>query len=222
MELLARYAPRVLTGRWTDIFEALPDGFSAPRRERAELDARFGKGASTYGELDDRTFARILDWWRPGPDDVLVDLGSGTGRFALQAAATTRIGRVIAVELSKSRAALAEEAFENLEPVFGPEQAAELRARVELRHANVLETDLSHATLAYCGSTCFPETLWRSICQRVASSASGLRSFVAPRELPDIGTGLQERGHFLGGASWMPEVRVHSFVRAGTQSRSQT
>ena len=36
----------------------------------------------------------LLDWLKPGPDDELVDLGSGAGRFVLQVALDSSTRRV--------------------------------------------------------------------------------------------------------------------------------
>ena len=71
----------VLAARLDRLYEGLASGFQTPTPDRDQLDRRAGRGAAAYGEITDAGAARVLGWLRPGPDDVLVDLGSGTGRF---------------------------------------------------------------------------------------------------------------------------------------------
>mmetsp|Transcript_9252 Transcript_9252/g.30561 ORF Transcript_9252/g.30561 Transcript_9252/m.30561 type:complete len:488 (-) Transcript_9252:28-1491(-) len=74
-------------------------------------------GCSTYGELTaegTRTLLNVLA--RPLRSAIFVDLGSGSGRVVLQAAMETEALASVGVELSPTRARLAERALAWLEP----------------------------------------------------------------------------------------------------------
>lgn len=197
---------------WSDAFKDLPDGFQAAPSDRALVDAAGGRGAAIYGELIEATFDRILQWWRPGPEDILLDLGSGTGRFAAQAAMTTEVGEVVAIELSRFRHGTAVEGIERLR-ALGPDGAA-AADRIRLVEDDFLTASLPDATLVYCGSTCFPAELWACLCRRVDRELPHLRSLIAPRPLPEDFQGrLREVGRFPGSATWMDEIDVYALGR---------
>jgi hypothetical protein len=86
---------------------------------------------------------RVLPRREVGPDDVLIDLGSGKGRIVYQAAKRYDLGRVIGVELS---AELTAAARANLAGRHGALRCAD----IELVTADVLDYDLpDDVTIVY-------------------------------------------------------------------------
>lgn len=59
--------------------------------------------APTYGELDQGYIARLLLQARLGPQDAIVDVGSGLGKLVIVAATMTDVGTAWGLELSPSR-----------------------------------------------------------------------------------------------------------------------
>ena len=80
--------------------------------------------------------AEMLAMAEVGPGDVVYDLGCGDGRIAI-AAARDHGARAVCVEIDPE---IVREAREN-------GRRAGLRDRVEVRHADLFETDLSGATV---------------------------------------------------------------------------
>ena len=103
------------------LYAGLPSGFDASAVDRDAVDRVAGEGAAVYGELLDDAARRLLTWLRPGPDDRLWDIGSGTGRLVIQAAWGTDVGGAYGVELSAERHAVA---------VAAPEETGRGRSEV--------------------------------------------------------------------------------------------
>jgi precorrin-6B methylase 2 len=80
--------------------------------------------------------ATMLSMAEVGPDDVVYELGCGDGRIAI-AAARDHGARSVCVEIDPERV---REARANV-------QRAGLRDRVEVRHADLFETDVTEATV---------------------------------------------------------------------------
>lgn len=152
------------------------------RPEEAERIRRAGS-AETYGEIQIAAAARLLAYLRPKRRDVLYDLGSGRGRFALHAALGTAVGRVVGVELARSRHSMAV-ALREAARTEGWRRAA----RLELRCADLLRVGLGDATIVYCCNTAFPDAALERLVRKVLRCRSGTR-FVstavldAPRRL---------------------------------------
>lgn len=113
--------------------------YCLPESERHQFDS-IAPSSGTYGELTVRGAATVFRLLQPTGGDVLYDLGSGTGRFVLQAALTLPRVRVVGVELSATRHAAAIKAHQRVVGVHA-------RGNLALRHADILTTPCSDATL---------------------------------------------------------------------------
>ncbi len=199
---LLRLLRRIYRGVW---------GYDVGPADAARVE-RSG-GAETYGEIRPAAAARLLAHLRLGPSDVLYDLGSGTGRFALHAALGTRVGRVVGVELARARheAAVAARA--------AARAAGRRRAdRLELRCADLLRVSLADATVVYCCDTAFPEPFLARLARKVARARPGLR-FVSTAPLdPSPRLALEEVLRL--DMSWRRRSKTYLYrVAAGGRSR---
>lgn len=186
------------------LYDGLPTGFDTPETERQALDAATVSGASVYGEIMADGARRLLDWLKPGADDVFVDLGCGTGRLVHQAALTTAVGRAIGVELSAHRIAIAHQAQQRL-------RAAQpgTAARIDWRHEDIATTSLEPATLLYAG--CFPADL-APVLGRCARRCTALRRLVTIRELGEPNAlGLEAIGRLQLAMTFGPRVQAHAY-----------
>ncbi len=208
--------PSLAAVDWQSLHDGLRDGYSAPRAERASIDAVCGRGAAAYGEIEPASLQRLLAWLAPTADDVLFDLGSGTGRLILQALCTTGVGRVIGVELCTYRHGIALAARRRLLERIAPELAETVASRIELRREDARTTNVGDATLVYLGATCFTDDLLGSIARHVALAAPELRVIATARPLPR-GTprALVEIGRIDLAMSWADRVGVHLYARRG-------
>jgi hypothetical protein len=201
-------APAAPARHWSAAYRGLDSGFDAPAADRREVDRVAGVGAATYGELLPAAVDRILRWVRPGPADVLVDLGSGTGRFLVQAVTQTPVGRAVGVELSAHRHAVATRAWRQLQSLDSG-----AARRLHLVHADLRGFDWSAAGLVWFGSTCFSREFLGAV-TRAARRASRLRRLLTTRPLPlhSLG-GLSEVGVFEVPTTWTERVDVHVYTR---------
>lgn len=198
---------------WAEVAEAGPDGFEAPPDDRYRVEAVSGEGSAAYGEILPDSATRLLRWLAPTPDDVLFDLGCGTGKLCLQAICTTPLGAARGVELSAFRHAAAEASRARLLERADPAAAAWLRERLSFHREDFREVDLASATLVYAGATAYPDPLLVGMARNVAR-AEGLRALITTRPLPPEGAALfAERGRFRLPMSWSSYERVTVYER---------
>jgi cyclopropane fatty-acyl-phospholipid synthase-like methyltransferase len=126
-----------------------------------------------------RVVNQMLSMADVGPNDVVYDLGCGDGRIAI-AAARDHGARAVCVDIDPQRV---REARENV-------RRAGVQDRVEVRHADLFQTDLSEATVV---------TLYL-----LESLNMKLRPKLQ-RELPD-GARVVSQSFSMG--DWQPEARA--------------
>lgn len=76
------------------------DGYTVAREEKAQQRAAgvFIEGIQ-YGEVKAEAFARCLDWVEPVAGEIFFDLGSGTGKAVLTAAALHPFAAATGIEI---------------------------------------------------------------------------------------------------------------------------
>ncbi len=193
-----------------DVLAEAPSGFGLPSAERDAIDAACGKGSAVYGELEDDAALRLLHALKLGPDDVFVDLGSGTGRIPMLAACATAVGSSIGVELATPRHHAAERLRSDLLARLPATERERQGMRIRFEHADLRSFDLSAATVVYAGATCFPDSLMTALCRNVAATTPRLRRLVATRPLPaPFDRIFPPIAELDLPATWSPRVRVH-------------
>lgn len=144
-----------------------------------ELTVLRARSSSMYGEIMPAATEKLLDYLRLGKDDVLYDLGSGLGKFVVQAAMTVPLRRCVGIELAASRARIAREIL------MTARQSGLLRAKeVSLIEGDFMAQDISDATVIYTCSTAFPSTLMDRMVLRLATLQTGL-ILASVRDLDD-------------------------------------
>ena len=101
----------------------------APRGERDDIDAQFGRGAAAYGEITREAATRLLRWLQPNADDVFFDLGSGAGRLVTQVAWSTPVRRAVGTAGCRLQAAGAAQALSPTSALFAPHRHCQHRDR---------------------------------------------------------------------------------------------
>lgn len=148
----------------------------SPEEEHQILLAR---SSSLYGEIMPAATERLLDYLDLGPKDVLYDLGSGLGKFVLQAAMSRPLARCVGIELASSRARIAARIL------YEAKREGLIRAKeVRLEEGNFMAYDLSDATAIYTCSTAFPSPLVDRMVLRLATLKTGLM-LASVRDLDD-------------------------------------
>lgn len=160
-----------------DLFTNI-SGFSIPTTEREKIGNE--GGAATYGEITYDSLKKVLDNLRLKNNDVFYDLGSGVGKVVVQVFLTSPVKKAAGVELSttrfqhaqKVRARLAQEGF------ITPNRTL---AFIE---DNILNENLSDATVIFMCSLCFSDQLMNQLTQKFSLLKPGLR-VVTLRHLPE-------------------------------------
>lgn len=204
----------VLLDRLRALYAAAPSGFDAPLDDRRAVERVAGEGAQAYGELREGEALRLLRWARPGPEDVLFDLGSGVGKLVLLAACATPVGRAVGVELSGHHHAVATGVLADLLAGLPPGPAGALRDRVQLVRDDLRRVDLTAATIVYACSNCFPDEVRAALAAK-AHAAPGLRALLTTRELPAPwgGERFEELGRVRVLTTWSESERVIVYRR---------
>lgn len=195
---------------WQNVLRDEPSGFDVSAEDRRAVELAAGSGAATYGEILPESARRLLTWLAPGADDVLFDLGSGSGHLVVQAVCESDVGRAVGVELSAERHAVAREGLRRLGSTLDAAGRRELARRLELRCQDLRVTDLTDATIVYVASTSFPGPLLVATCRRLERYAPRLRRIVTTRPLPSPWSRtFPPVGELDLDMSWARDVRVH-------------
>ncbi|MEZ6183963.1 MAG: hypothetical protein R3F62_03015 [Planctomycetota bacterium] len=191
--------------------QPLTAGHRAPAGDRAAVERMAGAGAAAYGELLPAGARATLGWLRLGPQDELLDLGSGSGNLVIQAALESEVGRARGVELSRFRHRLARRRWATALRELPRERAHALRRRVRLEFGDLRRADVSRATVLYAGSTCFPDALLDGVAE-LALAAPGLRLLLSTRALaPRWAARLPEVARLRVPTTWDPNAWLYAY-----------
>ena len=115
-------------------------------------------GSSVYGELTQKGVDTILDKFKEyfNKNTIFYDLGCGLGKMVLQVGLQTDVRMSIGVEYSKERYEVAVE----LKKKYGQDN-------IEFLNLNLLDLDLSMATVVYIDNTIFPVELMKKVYNKI-------------------------------------------------------
>jgi len=191
------------------------DGYDASELEQLRLDEAVekksvmgrlfaGSDASVYGEV----LPEGIQCWNDHinsfknqklqNDDVLYDLGCGTGKVVLQMCLTTPCGKVAGIELSDSRYRHGLNALSRAETLL---QSNDLKAdtqtfqymktlvganhklRLQLYKGDITKPVYMDGTHIFAASTTWPVILMKSVLKNLASTKSSAKTFATLRPL---------------------------------------
>lgn len=197
-----------------EIFDELEEifycrkGYNIPARERNVVDAT--GGSATYGEALPEGIDALRQVLDLGPDDVLYDLGSGTGRVILQLALTCNAKRLVGIELSPTRHEHAEEAAS----IFRKRSIQ--HAPMEFLCDDISTCDISDGTHFYMCSTAYSASICRRMAERLSQSPS-FQVLVTSRALP-VQPFLQKLGELPSAYSWNVNGKAFVYVKSLEQA----
>ncbi len=178
-------------------------GYDLNRGEAKKV--RQSRSCATYGEIMPAATQHLLDYLQPGPRDVLMDLGSGAGKFIIQAAMTVKAKKMLGVELADSRCQIAREHL-----ALAKTQKLLLTRNVDFVCGDILKTDIANATIIYTCSTAFPLRFMQHLTRHLASGKKGLR-VASLQELPD-NPWFDKVEHLFLDMSWRRKTKVHIYI----------
>jgi precorrin-6B methylase 2 len=133
-----------------------------------------------YGEVKPSSFVQVLAWLAPEPGDVFVDIGSGTGRAVLTAAALYSLGGAIGIEIQPELHTAATRAHAKLDW----SAAATGQERVRFCLEDGLATEVTwpaSASLIFCTTTCFTDEMLASFTRLASRLRPGARVAITTR-----------------------------------------
>lgn len=152
-------------------------GFEIPKEDIKEI--KKSKGSAVYGEINHQALKKLHDYLGINSKDVFFDLGSGVGKVVLQTGLFTDAKKVVGVELSKTRHDDALLALKN-----ASEMDKKISSKVEFINDDLMNVDLSRASIIYTCSTAFSETFMKQIVKRLGSFNHKFR-LITLQELPN-------------------------------------
>ncbi|HZW60962.1 MAG TPA: hypothetical protein VFF04_01940 [Candidatus Babeliales bacterium] len=137
-------------------------------------------GAPTYGEITYKGLQNILDRLDLGPDDVFYDLGCGVGKTVIQVYLNTPVKKAEGVELANGRCVHALKVYKKLHRLGYIKPGR----RMVFKLKDMLNVNMSDATVVYTCSTCFDRKLMVRIGEKLSHCKPGL-IFLTLKPLPN-------------------------------------
>ena len=147
------------------------NGMLVSKQARAQL--QLDDKSLIYGELNSDVMGAILAELDLAPDALFYDLGSGSGKAVILAALMGSFSECVGVELLAPLHELSESvlfrlkqlSFEYLNEINLP--------KIQFKHGNMLNEDISKADLVFAHATCFDDTLIQSLKKNCRSMKKG-------------------------------------------------
>mgnify|MGYP006427492525 CR=1 FL=1 len=121
--------------------------------------------SSGYGEIKFDAIFEIIKNINFEEDDVFLDLGCGIGRFCLEIFLTTKIKKVIGVELERNRFNIAQETKNKLQKYLSKKNKS--TRELLFYNENINNFDINQANVIYLCSLCFPQKLIQIITNKL-------------------------------------------------------
>jgi precorrin-6B methylase 2 len=154
---------------------------------------------ATYGEITEHGVSMILSKIDIRPDDVFLDLGSGTGRVVLQVFLEKNI-ESLGIEFIKKRYMMAEESLLKLkEKIDNP--------KVHFVNGDFFTVNWSDATIIIMCNTCFTEDVMDKIITRLPTCKK-LRYVIMLKQLEKKPDYLDVFESFNVPVTWTSETNV--------------
>lgn len=162
------------------------DGYGIARAEkRRQRDNGIFETGIQYGEISSSAFATALEWCSPKSGETFIDLGSGTGKAVLTAAAHTAFASATGVEILRPLHDAALIALKNCPPLKSKD--------VHFVCADALDYSWTECDLIFVSLTCFADEQVARIASGVDKLAKGARLLVTSRALESSGLRLLKR-----------------------------
>lgn len=165
----------------TPIFHQLysgVDGYSASRFARQKQDAI----EFTYGEIEFLPFVALLSLITLDSDTVFYDLGSGIGKAVIACAMVYPVRKSVGIELLPELCVIAKQ--QALKLASHPSYQKEA-AKIQFLQEDLLEADLSEATLIFINSTTFLGIIWQKLSAHLSNFSQLQTVITTSKALPN-------------------------------------
>lgn len=162
------------------------DGFSLSRLARKKQDSI----DYTYGEIEFLPFIALLSMIKPDHDTVFYDLGSGIGKAVIACAMVFPVRKSVGIEILPELYSSACEQIQKL--AANPNYTKQVK-KIQFIKGDILDADLSEATLIFINATTFFGTTWETICTRLNNLPHLKTVITTSKELPNSNFTLVNR-----------------------------
>jgi len=154
------------------------NGFNITQKEKDLILHK--NGSPIYGEITYPSMKKIIKKLNLKQDDVFYDLGSGIGKFVIYMYLFTKIKKSVGIELSETRYKTSIKMLQKIKE----NRLIEFNRELNFIYGDIVEEDISDATIIYMCSTCYSDKLLQKLIQRFIKLSSRLR-IITLKKLPD-------------------------------------
>lgn len=141
-------------------------------------------GNATYGEITFSGVKTLIKELHLTAADVFYDLGCGVGKMVVQVYLDSPVKKAIGIELSSKRHSDAQ----RVKDLLLETEVLEAGRVLDFHHADILNVNLSDATVLYLASTCFSDEFMRKLTNKFAKEIPKTIRIITLRPLPDNDT----------------------------------
>jgi hypothetical protein len=139
---------------------------------KKEIDLIVEKGSkATYGEILYDSMQTLINDLKLTKNDVFYDLGSGIGKQVVQVYLATKVKKSCGIELSKTRFDYSEQVKNEMKK----RKLIDRRRVLDFKYEDIVESDISDATVVYMCSTCYPAKLMENLTRKLENGKKNLR-----------------------------------------------
>jgi precorrin-6B methylase 2 len=173
------------------------NGYALARdAKRQQRDSGLFLDGIQFGEIDMTGFMEALSWCSPKAGETFVDLGSGTAKAVLTAAAAYPFASAVGVEILEALHKAGQSALERCVSTL---QTSDVR----LVCADALEYDWSDMDIVFVSLTCFTDDMVERVRKGALRLAPGARLLVTSKSIDSDSLRLLQRGHLSYGKGKM-------------------
>lgn len=141
----------------------------------------------TYGEVTPDVISTLLAVTNARPGEVFYDLGAGTGKAVLYAAALGELSKAVGIELLEELHQGSVQAHQRFVTDILPRMPHKQDRHVEMRLGDITTEDISDGDIVFTHCTCFTNELMDAVARQCATMKSGSRIVTVSKALPITG-----------------------------------
>jgi precorrin-6B methylase 2 len=164
---------------------------------------------ATYGEIKFDSIEDLIKEANITKDDIFYDLGSGSGKVVMQVYTNTSLNKAVGIEYFKKRHMMSEHALKKLYN-FYPNNL-ENNKILTYYQGNILNFDITDATVIFMCSTCFNTDLMDGIFEKI-KQCPNIRMVISLKEYDNYKEILPNKKEIKIKCSWAQSVscRIYS------------
>ena len=139
---------------------------------KKEINLIVEKGSkATYGEILYDSMQALIDDLKLTKNDIFYDMGSGIGKSVVHVYLTTKVKKSCGIELSKTRFDCSEQVKNEMKK----QKLIHKKRILEFKYEDIVESDISDATVVYMCSTCYPQKLMEDLTRKLENGKKKLK-----------------------------------------------